>query len=131
MRGEHGGGLGALEQAVMDTLWARSTAQTARQVCAALPGRALAYSTVRTVLDRLTAKELVLREPDGANRAMLYRAAAPRDAYIAELMLEALRHSGDRDAALVRFAQSVSDPDVATLRAALPKPPRGERGTSV
>ncbi|WP_446224368.1 BlaI/MecI/CopY family transcriptional regulator [Nocardia sp. IBHARD005] len=120
VRGEGTGNLGELERAVMDTLWAESTALTARAVCAALSARALAYNTVRTVLDRLTAKELVIREPDKASRAMLYRPAATRDAYVAELMLEALRQSGDRDAALVRFAQSVSDPDIETLRAALP-----------
>ena len=121
------GSLGELERAVMNTLWSESTALTARQVCSALSDRALAYNTVRTVLDRLAAKELVVREPDTTSRAMLYRPAETRDAYVAELMLEALQQSGDRDAALVHFARSVSDPDIETLRAALPTRARGRR----
>jgi predicted transcriptional regulator len=109
--------LGELEQAVMDVLWSRDEPVTVREVLASLSGRELAYTTVMTVLDRLARKGLVRRELDG--RAWRYVPAASRDAFVAELMLQALDLTGDRDAALVRFARSVSDPEADVLRDAL------------
>lgn len=109
--------LGDLERAVMDVLWDRSGPATVREVCEALDGRDLAYTTVMTVLDRLAGKGMVERERAG--RAWSYRPAAPREAYIARLMLDALDLAGERDAALVRFARSVSGTEAEVLRAAL------------
>ena len=70
-----------------------------------------------TVLDRLAGKGMVERERAG--RAWSYRPAAAREAYIARLMLDALDLAGERDAALVRFARSVSGTEAEVLRAAL------------
>jgi Penicillinase repressor len=70
-----------------------------------------------TVLDRLAKKGFARRERDG--RAWRYRPAATREAYVAELMLTALEQTGDRDAALARFAQSVSGAEAEVLRDAL------------
>jgi predicted transcriptional regulator len=109
--------LGDLERAVMDVLWDRPGPATVREVCAALDGRDLAYTTVMTVLDRLAGKGMVERERAG--RAWSYRPAAAREAYIARLMLDALDLAGERDAALVRFARSVSGTEAEVLRAAL------------
>ncbi|MDR7324257.1 putative transcriptional regulator [Catenuloplanes niger] len=83
----------------------------------ALKDRGLAYTTVMTVLDRLAGKGMVERERAG--RAWSYRAAAAREAYIAQLMLDALDLAGSRDAALVRFARSVSGTEAEVLRSAL------------
>ena len=114
----------------MEVLWARcgseaddSAGLTGREVLAALTGRDLAYTTIMTVLDRLAGKQLVQRQRDG--QAWRYRPAAPREAYVAQLMLEALDLAGadgsdrDRSAALVRFAQSVSGEEAELLRQAL------------
>ncbi|MBQ1049768.1 BlaI/MecI/CopY family transcriptional regulator [Micromonospora sp. C51] len=113
--------LGDLERAVMDVLWdtvpATSDGVTVREVAEALDGRELAYTTVMTVLDRLAGKGMVQREREG--RAWRYRAAASREAYIAQLMLDALDLGGSRDAALVRFARSVTGTEADVLRAAL------------
>jgi predicted transcriptional regulator len=109
--------LGALEGAVMEVLWQRQRPTTARDVAQALAARDLAYTTVLTVLDRLAKKGFVQRERVG--RAWSYTPAAPREAYITQLMLEALNLTGDRDAALVRFARSVSTTEAETLRRAL------------
>jgi predicted transcriptional regulator len=109
--------LGELERAVMEVLWEREAPATARDVARALVARDLAYTTVMTVLDRLTKKGLVRRERAG--RAWSYTAAASREAYITGLMLDALADTGDRDAALVRFARSVSGPEAEVLRGAL------------
>lgn len=122
--------LGELERAAMDVLWdllpGRADGLMVREVADALAGRELAYTTVLTVLDRLAGKGMVRREREG--RAWRYRAAASREAYIAQLMLDALDLGGSRDAALVRFARSVTGTEAEVLRAALiasgaPSPP--------
>ena len=109
--------LGELERAVMDVLWDRGTPATVREVAEVLRERDLAYTTVMTVLDRLAGKGMVERERAG--RAWSYRPAASREAFIAQLMLDALDLAGSRDAALVRFARSVSGTEAEVLRAAL------------
>lgn len=109
--------LGELERAVMDVLWDRAAPTTVREVAEALEERDLAYTTVMTVLDRLAGKDMVERERSG--RAWSYRPAASREAFIAQLMLDALDLTGSRDAALVRFARSVSGTEAEVLRAAL------------
>lgn len=109
--------LGELERAVMDVLWDRGTPASVREVAEALRARELAYTTVMTVLDRLAGKGMVDRERAG--RAWSYRPAATRESYIAQLMLDALDLAGSRDAALVRFAHSVSGTEAEVLRAAL------------
>ncbi|MEU8259017.1 BlaI/MecI/CopY family transcriptional regulator [Micromonospora sp. NPDC048999] len=113
--------LGDLERAVMDVLWdldpGTSDGVTVREVADALDGRDLAYTTVMTVLDRLAGKGMVQRRREG--RAWRYRAAASREAHIAQLMLDALDLGGSRDAALVRFARSVTGTEAEVLRTAL------------
>ncbi|ASW56723.1 BlaI/MecI/CopY family transcriptional regulator [Plantactinospora sp. KBS50] len=126
--------LGDLERAVMDVLWDRSPEEgarlTVREVAEALTARELAYTTVMTVLDRLAGKGMVQRQRAG--RAWSYRPAASREAYIAQLMLDALDLAGEaapgqrggadrlgRGAALVRFARSVTGSEAEILRAAL------------
>jgi predicted transcriptional regulator len=108
--------LGDLERAIMEVLWQTDSSLTVRQVSNGLPQN-LAHTTVMTVLDRLAKKGFARRERDG--RAWRYRPAATREAYVAELMLTALEQTGDRDAALARFAQSVSGEEAEVLRDAL------------
>jgi predicted transcriptional regulator len=121
--------LGELERAVMETLWdltaddvggGRSAIRTttARQVSDRLgANRPLAYTTVLTVLERLERKGLVRRLRDA--RAHRYTPIASREAYAAELMLDALGRASDRDAALVRFVDAVSPEEAEVLRRAL------------
>jgi predicted transcriptional regulator len=116
--------LGELERAVMDVLWQIDEELTVRQVSARLADRELAHTTVMTVLDRLAKKGFLRRVRDG--RAWRYRPAASREAYIAELMLSALAQTGDRSAALARFARSVSDDEARVLRRALAALERGD-----
>ena len=112
-----GRGRGELERDVMNALWARSEPVSARTVLRAIGDPDLAYATVKTVLERLARKQLVTRTT--VDRAWHYAPAAPRDDYIAELMLRALDRTGDRDAALVRFARAVTPAEAEVLRAAL------------
>jgi len=117
--------LGELERAIMEILWESADAMTVRQVGACLTERDLAHTTVMTVLDRLAKKGFVRRQRAG--RAWLYRPAESREAYVTELMLTALDQTGDRQAALTRFARSVSGAEAAALRAALEALSGGDR----
>ncbi|MFD1930688.1 MULTISPECIES: BlaI/MecI/CopY family transcriptional regulator [Nonomuraea] len=110
-------GLGELERSIMDILWAQKVPLTAREVGRLIEDRDLAPTTVMTVLDRLTRKGFLERTRDG--RAWRYEPAETRDSYVAELMLEALDMTGDRSAALTRFAQAVSGTEAEILRKAL------------
>jgi predicted transcriptional regulator len=115
-----GRGRGELEHAVMSALWTETEPVTARTVLRRIGDPELAYTTVKTVLERLTRKQVVSRVTIG--RTWHYSATASREAYTAELMLRALDDSGDRDGALVRFARSVSPADADVLRSALNEP---------
>lgn len=113
---------GDLERAVLDELWeaAPGTWLTVREVHGALtPGRDVAYTTVMTVMDRLSRKKQVIQRRDG--RAYLYRPRATRSEMVAELLNLTLDDfsSHDRQSALVAFVADASAADVAALRAAL------------
>jgi len=109
--------LGELERRVMDVLWDSEIAPlTGREVADQLPDRA--YTTVLTILERLRRKNFVERNTDG--RAHRFAAADTREAYRAELMLDALGEAtANRGAVLVRFAESVSPDEAEILRRAL------------
>ncbi|MDX8050805.1 BlaI/MecI/CopY family transcriptional regulator [Lentzea sp. BCCO 10_0798] len=109
--------LGELERAAMEVLWDSRSPALVRDVVQALAGRDLAYTTVMTVLTRLTSKGFVRREADG--RAWRYSPVASREQYVAQLMLDALSLTGDREAALTHFARSVSSPEAEVLSQAL------------
>ncbi|AZG44656.1 BlaI/MecI/CopY family transcriptional regulator [Gordonia insulae] len=114
-------GLGDLERAVMDTLWASPTPQTVRQVHEALSrDRSLAYTTVMTVLQRLAKKNLVTQIRD--DRAHKYVPTHPREDLVASLMVDALSEAdapGSRHAALVSFVGRVGADEAEALRNAL------------
>lgn len=118
-----GRGRGELEHDVMTVLWAQTEPVPARAVLRAIGDPDLAYTTVKTVLERLTRKHVVNRT--SIDRTWHYAAAATRDDHVAELMLRALDGTGNRDGALVRFARAVSPADAEVLRAALPPPDGG------
>jgi predicted transcriptional regulator len=132
--------LGDLERAVMEELWTSNAALpeglTVREVHDRIGvSRGLAYTTLMTVLDRMSKKQLVERERDG--RAWRYRAASSR----AELTSEALHHTlgelaGDtRRSALLHFLDESTPAEIDELRAALAelekrRPTEGRAGSS-
>ncbi|MGI9161689.1 MAG: BlaI/MecI/CopY family transcriptional regulator [Mycobacterium sp.] len=115
------GRLGTLERAIMDQLWDNGGPQTVRQVHRALSAqRQLAYSTVMTVLQRLTCKSLVTQIRD--DRAYQYAPNHGREELVADLMVDALRQAagdGGRRAALFHFVKRVAAEDADALRRAL------------
>src|SRR4051794_12608635 len=110
------GTLGELERTVMDAVWDAAAPVSAYDVQASLDasGRALAATTLLTVLSRLEKKGFVASER--TVRPYRYAAVASRADHVAELMHEVLGESRDRSAVLERFVGSVSDEDAAILR---------------
>ena len=112
--------LGQLERAVMEALWDKSASSpsstfTAREGARTLPDHA--YTTVLTVLDRLTKKGIVERIRDGKTHH--YLPTGTRESYTAALMHEALDATSDRAAALVYFAETVPPEQARVLREVL------------
>ena len=104
---------GALEAAVLDSLWSSGRAMTASEVQDALGGE-LAYTTVLTILARLHEKGALGRHRDG--RAHRY-APVSDDAGLAALrMRRVLDQRPDRDTVLARFVDDLSDDDEQHLR---------------
>lgn len=107
----------------MDHLWSLgpdAPGVTVREVHDVLgTQRDLAYTTLMTVLDRLSKKGVVERERDG--RAWRYIPAASRDQLTAETMRRTLDHLGstDRRSALLHFLDDSSPEEIDELRAAL------------
>lgn len=101
----------------MQVLWAGEAPMTARQVAEALSDRDLAYTTILTVLTRLEQKGVLQRTPAG--RAHAYAPRGSRAEHTAVLMQQALGQADDREAALQRFARSVSPDEAEALRRAL------------
>ena len=120
---------GELEAAIMDRLWQRGSPALVREVMEDLQGeRALAYTTVMTVMENLHRKGWLRRERDG--RAWRYEPTGSRSGYTAALMNDALATSSDRRTALAHFVLQMSPHDAALLREALdrtqPGPAAGE-----
>lgn len=116
--------LGELERAVMEQLWAAADAESTpisvREVHESLAEtRDLAYTTVMTVLDRLTKKGFVQRERDG--RAWRYVPSQTREQLTAETLHHTLSSlSGtDRTSALLHFLDESSPAELDDLRSAL------------
>lgn len=106
----------------MEQLWdlsgQRPEGASVREVLEALPAeRNLAYTTVMTVLDRLSKKGLVTRERDG--RAWRYTPAGTRESLTAETMRASLGDARDRRATLLHFLDGATPEELDDLRAAL------------
>jgi predicted transcriptional regulator len=100
----------------MEVLWAAPGQElTGRAVADELPSHA--YTTVSTVLDRLSHKGLVRRRLE--DRTRRYAAIGTQAEHTATLMHEALGTIADPEGALTAFLASMTAPQRATLRRAL------------
>lgn len=110
--------LGSLETAVMDVLWASPTPMTVREVLDGLPAsRALAYTTVMTVLGNLHRKGMAHRSTAG--RAYHYAATSSREAVAAASLREILDATDNPQGVLLHFASTATDEESDALRTAL------------
>ena len=122
---------GELEAVIMERLWDWGRPALVREMVDALHDeRALAYTTVMTVMENLYRKGWLRRERDG--RAWRYEPTGSRSGYTAALMNDALGTSTDRRTALAHFVLQMSPHDAALLQQALdqgrPQPEAGEAG---
>ncbi len=102
----------------MDRLWSSDRPMVVREVLEDLQrDRAIAYTTVMTVLDNLHRKSFVVREKDG--RAYRYRPTHTREQHTAALMEQVLAGSADRGAALLHFVEKMPVEEIAQLRKVL------------
>jgi predicted transcriptional regulator len=108
--------LGSLETAVLECLWAADGPLAPREVLDQVDPD-LAYTTVVTILTRLTDKGLVTRERAG--RSFVYQPEITEADLVAGKMSAALAAAGDRQATLSRFVEGLSKREARNLRALL------------
>jgi len=109
---------GELESAIMDVVWASDRAYLVREVRERLSyNRALAYTTVMTVMNILYGKGVLCREKQG--RAWRYWPAESREEHDARLMAEVLHSGGNEHITMMRFVERVSDEERESLRNAV------------
>lgn len=107
--------LGELEARVLEILWDAGGWLNTREVLDVLAvDRPLAYTTVMTILVRLSDKGLLERRKDG--RAFAYHAVMTREEWTALRMRELLAVAESRAEALSHFVSEMDDADVAQLR---------------
>ncbi|MFF4224722.1 BlaI/MecI/CopY family transcriptional regulator [Streptomyces abikoensis] len=133
-RGSRGQGLaahfGPLELAILDVMW--SSAELDVSTCARRLDGGQAYTTVKTVMERLVIKELLARRKEG--RQYVYWARSSRREVEQRVAAEQVRQvvDGFGDLAVANFVRTVSgDADqLAQVRALLAgiADPSGEAG---
>lgn len=107
--------LGELEARILEILWDAGGWLNTREVLDILAvKRPLAYTTVMTILVRLSDKGLLERRKDG--RAFAYHAVLTREEWTALRMRELLAVAESRAEALSHFVSGIDDADVAQLR---------------
>ncbi len=117
------GGFGELEQAIMQVIWDADRPVTGREVIDQLThSRPVAYTTVLTVMDRLTRKGILEKHPTG--KAHTYHAVQSRETYTASRMASLLGASGNPTTVLLRFVEQLPADQAERLRAALQAPAR-------
>jgi len=109
--------LGQLEARIMERLWKAGSA-TVREVHEALArkqGEGLAYTTVMTVMSRLTEKGLLQRVREG--NAFRYRPAVEREIFVAEVSRDVFSGIARdlRGPVMAAFVDGLDDAEAETL----------------
>lgn len=107
--------MGDLEAEILECVWDLGEASVKDVHECLLERREIAYTTVMTVMSRLTAKGLLISRPVG--RAYVYEAAASREEFCAGVVrgfMSGMLADSDR-AVLVQFVESVTERDTEQL----------------
>lgn len=107
---------GALETDVLRVLWAADAPLLPGEINERLDA-GYAYTSVATILTRLQAKGLVVRNPVG--RAYAYEAAVDEAGLAVRRISELLDSSSDRAKVLSRFIDGLSPREAKAIRAIL------------
>ena len=98
-------GLGQLETSVLEALWRSGEPKSVRDVLADLGAkRALAYTTVLTVLDRLHDKRLVVRHREG--KAFYYAPRLSREEFLGQRAARMLSEATPNRSLVLAFLDS-------------------------
>jgi len=101
--------LGALEKEVMDVVWENSSPITVREVLQRISKkRQVAYTTVMTIMTRLTDKGLLNRKSDNG-KAYTYQAVYSREKFLTKVSKQIIKNfiSTFGQAAVAHFAQEI------------------------
>lgn len=118
---------GALETDVLRVLWAADGPLLPGEINERLDA-GYAYTSVATILSRLQAKGLVVRNPAG--RAYAYEAAVDEAGLAVRRITELLDSSSDREKVLSRFIDALSPREATAIRATLDRTSGKGRGKS-
>ncbi len=103
----------------MNSLWEADEPVTVHEVVSDLgEQKAVAYTTVITVLERLRGKGWVSRSREG--RSYRYDTTATKHQYSAHLMSQVLREAPDRSAALLSFVGQLEVSELRDVLDAIP-----------
>jgi predicted transcriptional regulator len=107
--------MGDLEAEILECVWDLGSASVKDVHQCLLERREIAYTTVMTVMSRLTAKGLLVSHPVG--RAYVYQAAAGREEFCAGVVRDFMSDmlAGADRAVLAQFVDSVTERDVEQL----------------
>lgn len=110
--------IGDLEADVMSVVWEKGRATVQEVLDTLAPRRALAYTTVMTVMSRLAEKGLLNREKEG--RAYIYIPAVAQDRAAGSLLQSLVRRlydgaTGKAIAQLLETEDNVDDAELARL----------------
>ncbi len=101
--------LGELEKEVMDVVWKNSSPVTVRNVLERISKRRkVAYTTVMTIMTRLTDKGLLIRKSD-SSRAYTYQAVYSKEKFLTNVSKQIIKNfiSIFGQAAIAHFAQEI------------------------
>ena len=109
---------GQLESEIMRAVWRAEEPVTGHEIAGEISSeRALAYTTVITVVERLRTKGVLTRFRDG--RSYRYQATVSSEEYTALLMGQVLGDAENPSGTLLRFAGDLGPAEAAALREAL------------
>lgn len=100
---------GDLEKQVMDIVWKNSSPVTVREVLERISKkRKIAYTTVMTIMSRLTNKGLLKRERDG-NKAYTYKSAYSKEKFLTKVSQQIIKNfiSSFGQTAIAHFAEEL------------------------
>ena len=100
--------LGELEKEIMEVMWANKQPLTVRIVYESISGRRkIAYTTVMTIMGRLTKKGFLKTKASG--KAYIYQTSLSKDKFLTKVSRQIIKNlmSNFGDVAIAHFAQEL------------------------
>ena len=110
--GKFGNVLGELETAIMEIVWQADKPLSVADVCKILrKRRVIAYTTVQTVMVRLTNKGLLKRTSVNISKAHLFKPVYSKDTFLTRISRQIIKNlvTSFGDSAVAHFAQELEN----------------------